>query len=236
MRRELALLLLDGIAKSRPWFAGFEAEAEPDQGSALAEVLSALDRLRDVVSKNGGAAASAHHTVVDPMVSEVHAACEARIAEARSEQTSRRRELRSLRAAFIRTRRRRLRRLYVGDPAEATTYDVVRSERVDGRVAQRFVIGLGTVKKGGSESGDAERRAHFLELALRDLLRAGFAPELEGKLLRELARKAAVVPPDLERCRAWLRGIHAHRGWPVDDQLERFDRLELVMQSAQAAA
>jgi hypothetical protein len=144
---------------------------------------------------------------------------------ASDEQSSRRRENRSLQAAFIRTRRRKLKRRYTTDPTEAVTYDVVRSERgADGKVAQRFVLGLGTLKLGGSAGYGRWRREQFVSYALRDILRAGFSPELQAKLLAEFARKATVTAEDIEDCRAALRHSEA-RGWGTADLHARLDKL-----------
>jgi hypothetical protein len=217
-------LLLAGIAKARSWFAGFTSQV-PEVAEALGDVTSALDKLAAVLSKPLGAAGFAHHSV-NPMA-QMCAALDRKAAElaASDEQISRRRGYRSLQAAFIRTRRRKLKRRYTYDPTEAVTYDVVRSERgADGKVAQRFVLGLGTLKFGGSAGCGRWGRERFVSYALRDILRAGFSPELEAKLLADFARKATVTAEDVENCRASLKD-HEARGWGTADLHARLDKL-----------
>jgi hypothetical protein len=217
--------LLANTVKARSWFGGV-ASPVPEVAEALGEVIAALDKLAAVVSKTVHVAAFAQHE--EPQeVRMVRAAAEKKLAEiaASDEQVSRRRANRSLQAAFIRTRRRKLQRRYTTDPTEAVTYDVVRSERgPDGKVAQRFVLGLGTLKLGGSAYGARWCRTQFVEGALRDILLTGFSPELEAKLLAEFARKVAVAAEDIEQCRSGLKTFEA-RGWGTADLHARLDKL-----------
>jgi hypothetical protein len=160
-------LLRDGIAKARAWFGGF-ATGEPQAGAAVAEALgevtAALERLDAVVSKSRGEMRFAQHSA-NPLVQVAQTKAESFMVRFRAEQEARRRERCSLRAAFVRTRRRKLKRRYTYDPTEAVTYDVVRSERADGKVVQRFLVGLGTLKLGGREGRTAPRTIRLLRPA-----------------------------------------------------------------------
>jgi hypothetical protein len=75
-----------------------------------------------------------------------------------------------------------------------------------------------------SNSTAASPCARNLTVPLRDILRFGFSPELEGKLLAEFARKATVTAEDVESCRADLRTFEA-RGWSITDHHARLDKL-----------
>ena len=113
---------------------------------------------------------------------------------------------------------------------------MVSSERVEGRVKQRFVVGLGTMKRGcRSVRDDAEHRRRFLEGALRKLLWYGLPHELEDKLLAEFAGKAGILAEDVKQCRVWRRA-RQERGEDQAEALERLDRLEAVMMPAADAA
>jgi hypothetical protein len=112
------------------------------------------------------------------------------------------------RAAFIRTRHRKLRRrrlIGLESPIESVTFDVVRCVRENGRPVQRFVIGLGTLKFGvgwdGRSAWHERLRQHFVFDALLSIEYAEFPPELERKLLVELAAKAPITVEDVERSR-----------------------------------
>ena len=90
-----AQLLLAGIAKARPWFAGFTSPV-PEVVEALAEGTAALDKLETVVSKSVDVAGFAHHEEPEE-IRHLRAAAEKKLSEivASDEQISRRRENRS---------------------------------------------------------------------------------------------------------------------------------------------
>ena len=108
---------------------------------------------------------------------------------------------------FVRVRKRKLkgaqRASYDRPITSSTSFDIIRSVRVDGRPQHQFVLGLGSQK-----IIDPHGPCRFWIEAIRRMIRYGLTEAQRRQLIGEMAAKGARLPPDCDQHRipSWLSG------------------------------